>query len=125
MNEYRGICRLIQIEAKDIKEWDWIIFKRNNWIYRVERTKSDGEFLIKHINDKSEWRYIQPDDESRQDWDKFQKIVMEAIEDGEKKFYPIYFSEWQVILNCLLDKEVSFKLKYDFDYNPYAIITKI
>lgn len=120
----KGVCRLVIIEAKDIVKWDWIVFKRYNEIYKAERTESKGEFLITHIVDKHEWRYINPDDESRKDWDKFQKIIMETKEEGENKTYPIRYTEWQIILNCLLDKEVSFKLKTEpFSFNQYATIT--
>lgn len=121
----KGICRLVLIEAKSIKKPTWVVFKRYNDIYKAEPTKSEGEFFISHIVNDREWRYINPDDESRKDWDKFQIIVMEAREHGEKVTYPIYYSEWQVILNCLLDKEVEFKLVSDWDFNQYATITKI
>lgn len=115
-----GVCKLVQIEAESIKEKEWIVFKRYNSIYQASRTQSKGEFLISHITDAHEWRYINPDDPGRQDWDKFQKIVIEA-EDGET--YPIKFSEWQVILNCLLGKKVKVEIKYGIlDYEPYATI---
>jgi hypothetical protein len=121
----KGICRLVAIEAMDIKESSWMVFKRNNQIYKAVRTKYNGEFFISHITDEREWRYVHPDDKSRNGWDKFGKVVMETVLDGEDKCYPIYHSEWQVILNCLLDKEVSFKLISDFDYKQYATITGV
>jgi hypothetical protein len=113
----KATLKLVKIDHSLIKEPTWIVFGRNNGIYKAsttydwlgeKKTTSPGEFYIEHISDKSEWRFVKPDDPDRIEYDYFQKVVAE-IESGDANTYQIdvRFSEWQLIVTCLLGRKVE------------------
>ncbi len=122
----QGTVRVITIDHNAIKEPSWIVFKRNNNIYEATPTESKGEFLIKHITERSEWRYIAPNAPGREQYDRFQKVFIEHVEGGEIFNVELIWSEWQLALNLLKDKKVQFDFASSiFDKDLKATIIAI
>lgn len=121
-----GIVKVITIDHNQIKEPTWILFKRNENIYKATPTSTKGEFHIEHITEPSEWRYVQPDSPGREEYDKFQKVIIEYVEDGTIQSIDLTWSEWQVAINILINKRVEFDYESTILGKQYtATITKI
>jgi|ERR1051325_4293087 hypothetical protein len=122
----KGVVKVIAIDHNQIKAPTWIVFKRNDDIYKATPTDTKGEFHIEHITEPSEWRYVQPDSPGREEYDKFQKVIIEYSEEGETLTVDLAWSEWQVALNLLVGKKVEFDFESTILGKEYTgTITKI
>lgn len=126
----KATLKLVKIDHSLIKEPTWIVWARNNGIYKAsttfkwldeEKRTSPGEYYIEHITDKTEWRFIHPDQPDRVKYDYFQKVVAEINEDGNTYQVDVRFSEWQLIVNCLLGREVEVKYIGLFSYKEPTV----
>lgn len=131
----KATLRLVKIDHSLIKEPTWMVFGRNNGIYKAsttfkwgdeEKTTSPGEYYIEHITEESEWRYVYPDQEDRIKYDYFQKVVAEINEPGNTYQVDVRFSEWQLIVNCLLGRQVEVEYLGIFSYKePTVTVTYV
>lgn len=131
----KATLKLVKIDHHLIKEPTWIVFARNNGIYKAsttfkwgdeEKVTSPGEYYIEHVTDKAEWRYIYPDQPDRVKYDYFQKVVAEINEGGNTYQVDVRFSEWQLIVNCLLGRQVEVEYLGMLSYkDPTVTVTYI
>lgn len=131
----KATLKLVKIDHHLIKEPTWIVFARNNGIYKAsithkwgdeQKSLSLGEYYIEHITEKKEWRYVCPDQPDRAKYDYFQKVVAEINENGDIYQVDVRFSEWQLIVNCLLGRQVEVKDMGLFSYDkPTVTVTYI
>ena len=131
----KATLKLVRIDHRQIKEPTWIVFARNNNIYKAatshkwgdeEKALSEGEYYIKHISEKSEWRYVCPDQADRVKYDFFQKVVAEIDESGYIYQIDVRFSEWQIIVSCLLGRQVEVEYVSYFSHKePTVTVTYV
>jgi hypothetical protein len=112
----KATLKLARIDHSLIKEPTWIVFARNNGVYKAsttfkwgneEKSTSPGEYYIEHITEEREWRYVYPDQVDRVKYDYFQKVIAEINENGNTYQVDVRFSEWQLIVTCLLGRQVE------------------
>lgn len=111
----KGVIKKVTINSQEIKSKTQVCFGRNDLIYTAEPTNSHGEFYISEING-DDWRYVHPEAPDRIQCDYFYKPVVDVADNGygTQEDFNLRDSEWQLVINCLMGREVEVKLDYGF-----------